>query len=218
MHISSPKVLPSTVDGPDMNRDDLEPPFKWSAKRLGHADAYRIAATPPFDTLPRCLLPRVHQLENPPLMHYGYVVLPKFLLAYAEEHGLMVMFRKTVYSSDEEDKDEQDEEDKDKEEVDDNPNNEYRGPKISPCNRTATMAAAVHHMAEQHGMKFPHTSLVVRYLLQRKACVVVGMYNNYNLLPRDIPSDEYIARMGELLRSNDQPKWHLDAIDWRWEP
>ncbi|KAI0933285.1 hypothetical protein AcV7_004798 [Taiwanofungus camphoratus] len=192
--ISSSKLPFSSLDPPDVKRN-LPAPFKPTHKVLKDEDILRTAQTPPFETLPRILIPSSKMGLKPPVMHYGWRVNRAKLLKYAEDHGLVW-----------------------------DPNYEGPTPleemsaeeKASRLrsNEPGSMHHALRGMVKELGLSYPPNLLSVTAGFLLGECGIITLYTNYDLARA--PSDEVVEALRVKLGEPEKPRWYLDAVQYWW--
>ncbi|OBZ69226.1 hypothetical protein A0H81_10938 [Grifola frondosa] len=148
--------------------------------------------------------PSKGQKLKPPRLHYGWPVRVDFLMEYAQQHGLEVIYPGDFA----------DDPDIFEDEADRLENEAEHG---DPIDMLATMRAALQHIVGCHGLQFPENALRVSSTILEAYddMMIVSLYTNFTLY--NVPPDDVIETLGRALGVIEQPKWYLDIARWHWK-
>ncbi|KAL6306583.1 hypothetical protein BKA93DRAFT_927141 [Sparassis latifolia] len=199
------------VDLPGSRRDLPVPffPCKW---KLTPANILRVNQYPPFDVLPRILVPSSTARIKPPVMHYGWPVNlwldRQPLLDYAEKHDLLFFHCNDIDGEQDLEEEECEEEIKN-----DNDGAVRRGGRT--INVAISIDAALERLTEELKMCWPRGLLHFECAFQVNSNVglIISLYTNYDL--RNTPSPDAIEVLRKWL-GEDTPKWYMDSERFTW--
>ncbi|KAI0933269.1 hypothetical protein AcV7_004786 [Taiwanofungus camphoratus] len=207
-HISSSKISLSSLDPPNVKRD-IPPLFKLTRRNLTTEELVQMADIPPYDTLPRILIPSSKLSLKPPVMHYGWRVDIQKILKYAKDHDLnWEPVIEDVSSSD------------DATEEDDGEAAEDKGGKsrkvvFDPHPEAVPIAQyTLESVVRRLGLPYPEDVLYIDSALLRDDITIISLYTNYDL--GKAPSDDVIEALRVELGETEKPKWYMDLNQVTW--
>lgn len=217
---STTPIFLSSLDPPDIERKDLEPPFAphqdrplWKVglipfRLVMYSDWLEQTAksvfvrTPGFRTLPRILIPPSGSLlsvTQPPVMHYGWSIDRIHLLNYAAKHGLTVYdFFDARVSYHTADSDEL----------------HHETQFYVFTDEFKTMSAALEYIVTTIGGKSPPRGVQLGEILQGSHPFVVSLYTNYTL--QDATTESFNMALCKELGLTGAPRWYICAYKWHW--
>ncbi|KAI0919719.1 hypothetical protein AcV5_001705 [Taiwanofungus camphoratus] len=212
-HTSSSKISLSSLDPPNVKRD--LPPLLKLTRRMTKEEHIQMADIPPFDTLPRILIPSSKLSLKPPVMHYGWRAdLPK-ILKYAKDHGLdWEPEIESPTSSDYES------EGVKAEAAQGAAASKVRGRERREADFEAHPGAihvaqyTLDSIVERLGLPYSEELLFIDSALFLDDFTIISLYTNYDLARA--PSDDVVEALRVELRETEKPKWYMDLSQVTW--
>ncbi|KAL6300996.1 hypothetical protein BKA93DRAFT_828567 [Sparassis latifolia] len=197
-----------SLDPPGKVRSDLVVPFMPTARKIPREKAKEIVDLPPFDTLPRILIPSSKLQLKPPVMHYGWIANESLLMEYAKEHKVPILRRPNL---------------KRKTNVHEELYFEEEAPRRTAVDLdpekdrmayVALLKDVVVRLLRELNISWPRRMLVMARPLAAGCPLIVSLYTNYDLARA--PPPEVIEALRVRLEEKEQPKWFLSSSDWKW--
>ncbi|KAL6300997.1 hypothetical protein BKA93DRAFT_930569 [Sparassis latifolia] len=202
-------LLNYLIDHPGKDRSDLVPPFIPTTAKIPLEQRKVVLELPPFDTLPRILIPTSKSRLKPPVMHCGWVANESLLLEYAREHKIPILRRAKLKDTlDIDGEDEFDEEMNTVVPIDSVDPREDRMAYVFLLND------ALSRIVQELNIPWPLRLLSLTRPMAAGCPLIISLFTNYHLAKA--PRSTAIEALRMKLHETEQPKWFLDSSDWRW--
>ncbi|KAL6300998.1 hypothetical protein BKA93DRAFT_930570 [Sparassis latifolia] len=206
------------IDPPSRDRSDLVVPFKpfdLNIERFPLQRLREIVVLPPFDTLPRILIPSPYSELKPPVMHCGWVVNQSKLFQYAKDRNLPILCNSRTHMKDA-DKDYDDDAGFDTDESEESLTARDLNPEEDLVGYYVLLQTTVQLVVEDLKLPWASGLLSITSPLNADGPVILSLFTNYDLARA--PSSKSVEVLRLWLEQPEQPKWYLDEMNYKWRP
>ncbi|GBE78602.1 hypothetical protein SCP_0114910 [Sparassis crispa] len=190
-------------------------PFNVNIERFPLKRRLEIQQLPPFDTLPRILIPSSKIELKPPVLHCGWVVNQAKLFQHAKELNLPVLCNSRTHMKDA-DKDYDDDAGFDTDDSEEEVTARNLDPDEDRVGYFVLLQETVELLAEELQLSWPPGLLSILSPLNAGSPVILSLFTNYDLALA--PSFKSVEALRAWFGETEQPKWYLDQTNYKWRP